>query len=115
MISVKNKIKKEMNSLTLVSTTFVLIFSCIIFNHATMAMVIVEEITPEFEARLVYHLNHPLVLEEHKQKIHRFLNQQRYKRCINRFRWKPICDQIATFFMWAQMLAKEILNGKMTR
>ena len=70
------------------------------------------ELSPEFEARLVYHLNHPLVSIHHKFKISLFLKQRRYRRCMRRFQWKPICDQTATFFLWAQILAKDILNGK---
>ena len=93
---------------------FVILIAIIAVNETVFAQAdsFFRELTPEFEARLVYHLNHPLVAVSDKKKISTFLKQRRYLRCMRRFRWKPICDQTATFFMWAQILAKDILNGK---
>ena len=70
-----------------------------------------KEMSKEFENRLLFYLNHPNVSNDHKTLIGNFLRLQRYKRCLRRFHWQAICNKTTTFFIWANILAKDIIEG----
>ena len=63
------------------------------------------------DERLQYIYNHPNTEEHIKQLVERYTHAKRLRKCLAHFGSLSICQNNVTWFMWAQILAKEIMNG----
>ena len=65
------------------------------------------------DADLEYMYNHPNADDFHKNLIVKYVQMKRLMKCLQHFGSLRICQNNTTWFMWAQLLAKDIMNGKL--
>ena len=70
---------------------------------------IVCEISDE---RLQFIYNHPKSDFHIKDLVERYIIAKRFLICMKHFNSRLVCENKATWFMWAQILAKDIMEGK---
>ena len=64
------------------------------------------------EARLAYIYYHPKTSDILKRPIEQYIFFKRMNKCLKIFGSRLICESKSIWFMWAQLLAEDILNGK---
>ena len=61
--------------------------------------------------RLAFIYNHPKTSQIHKKLIETYMFHKRLAKCLKFFRSRLICENKSTWYMWAQIIAKDIMNG----
>ena len=74
-----------------------------------MCLVVSSEIS---DAQLAYMYHHPKTTQYYKQLIEQYVHHKRMAKCLRHFGSRLVCENNTTWFMWAQLLAKDIMSGK---
>ena len=89
---------------------FVFIIIVLFFVFSTkMFCLVSSEIS---DSQLAYMYNHPKTTSYYKQMIEQYIYQKRMAKCLRHFGSRLVCENNTTWFMWAQLLARDIMNGK---
>ena len=83
-------------------------FFCFTITCVCCGLVICE-ISDE---RLHFIYNHPNTEAHIRELVERYIMAKRYQKCMDHFASRLVCQNNTTWFMWAQLLARDIMEGK---
>ena len=66
-----------------------------------------------FATAFIY--NHPKTNNAIKKIIEKYIYEKRMRKCMEHFGSRAVCENNTTWFMWAQILARDIMEGKFDR
>ena len=67
----------------------------------------------EISDKQLYYLYHHSKADDFlKQLIRRYIYAKRLQTCLDHFGSKAVCENNTTWFMWAQLLARDIMEGR---